>query len=245
VPGLSLARNLGLREAKSEIVAFADDDVYFEPGWLDAIVAAFRDHPDADCIGGHTTPHFETAPPDWMESAQKRMYGSTEFGDQSRWMVHPEMPFGVNMAFRRNALVEIGGFDPRLGRIGENLLSCEEILLFQQMNDLGRRCWYCAEARLLHRIPADRTTPEWLIRRMYWQGVSESVLEQVRSPKGPAKLWGEALLWAGRWIVRSITRLASPRHLLGRDRNRDLHARARQARFRGRLRQSVNEALGR
>ena len=40
-PGLSYARNRGLGEALGELVAFTDDDVVVDPGWLDGVVRGF------------------------------------------------------------------------------------------------------------------------------------------------------------------------------------------------------------
>src|SRR6516225_4946999 len=43
--GPARARNLGAREARGEIVAFTDDDVSIEPGWVDALLGYFDAHP--------------------------------------------------------------------------------------------------------------------------------------------------------------------------------------------------------
>src|SRR5215216_4473470 len=40
-PGLDVARNCGILAAKGEVVAFTDDDVEIDPGWLAALVRNF------------------------------------------------------------------------------------------------------------------------------------------------------------------------------------------------------------
>ena len=50
--GLSHARNAGIAEAHGTIVAFTDDDVEVTPDWVSTIIAALRQHPEVDGIGG-------------------------------------------------------------------------------------------------------------------------------------------------------------------------------------------------
>ena len=42
---LNVARNTGVREARADLVAFLDDDVFVPPGWLDALVEGAARHP--------------------------------------------------------------------------------------------------------------------------------------------------------------------------------------------------------
>ena len=48
--GVGINRNIGLSVAKGDILLFADDDVRYDDGSLQAVVKAFADHPDADVI---------------------------------------------------------------------------------------------------------------------------------------------------------------------------------------------------
>lgn len=142
-PGGSNARNRGLREASGEIVVFADDDVDVEPGWLAAIVRPFAD-PRVGGVAGLTMPkELQTQAQVWFEgfggfmrSFERRVYEIDEPPPD-----RPLFPFtvgdlgsGQNMAFRRELLRELGGFDPALGTAtpalaGEDLEAMLRVLL--------------------------------------------------------------------------------------------------------------------
>lgn len=242
-PGLSHARNTGIREAQGEIIAFADDDVFFEAGWLDALLRAFATWPEAGCVGGKTLPHFEAGTPPWLHETLLYMYGSTDSGEAEAWMDYPKHPFGVNMAFRREVFQRIGGFDPRLGRIGDSLLSGEESDIFRRVHEAGFRTRYIPDALLRHRIPASRTDPDWVLQRSYWQGISDVVFRQLHEPLGRIGLLRQALADA-RWMLRHHAGgYLSPRAILWHHKGLPLHARSWSEIRRGRIRQALKEAL--
>ena len=141
-PGLSCARNRGIEAARGPIIAFVDDDIYFDAHWLQEIVAAFERHPDVHCIGGKSIPTFEGEKPNWLTESMLQFYGSTLSGDNDRLMVFPEHPFGVNMAFRQEVFGEIGGFRTDLGRIKNSLLSNEEKDMFHRVAAAGFKVFY-------------------------------------------------------------------------------------------------------
>ncbi|BCX89348.1 glucosyl-dolichyl phosphate glucuronosyltransferase [Methylomarinovum tepidoasis] len=190
--GLSYARNRGIQEARGDILAFADDDVFFDSSWLKALAEAFCTHPDAGCVGGKTIPLFESGEPLWLHEHLLYMYGVTNSGDAICWFEPPKHPYGVNMAFRRHLFERVGLFDPRLGRIGKSLLSGEEADFFKRVYAAGYKVLYTPFAVLWHRIPAARTEKSWVLRRSYWQGISDVVHQQIDSPLSRGSLVSQA-----------------------------------------------------
>ncbi len=124
-PGLSNARNRGLAEATGEIVVFADDDVEVDPGWLATLVAPFARGERVGATSGLTLPGaLETPVQRWVEGfgARDRGFDVRVYdlldppGDEPLFPFNVgELGAGRNMAFRREALVALGGFDPALG----------------------------------------------------------------------------------------------------------------------------------
>jgi len=186
--GLSHARNSGIAASKGAVVAFIDDDVYLDQGWLKAMLEVFQSQSDAVAIGGRSMPQFEGGRPDWITDDLLTFYGSTNSGDKTKKMIYPEHPFGLNMAFRREVFNMIGDFGTHLGRKKNNLLSNEESDLFLRIHNAGLKVIYTPNALLYHRIPANRARKDWIISRHYWQGISDIAFHQYIEPDSKAHL---------------------------------------------------------
>lgn len=241
--GLSAARNRAIAEANGELIAFADDDVYFDEGWLRSLEAAFSDDPGLACVGGRVLPHFEAPRPEWLTEQMLWVYGVTRYGEVPRDLHAPEIPIGCNMAFRRAAFDRAGTFDRALGRKGQSLLSNEESDLFARMAAAGLRVGYAPDMSLRHRVPVARLQKDWVQRRYYWQGISEVVQQQVQSPGYGRMRWlGEALADMYRAVRPYMPGLESPRRLYWRLGSFSLHLHS--AYRRGRARQAARSAFG-
>lgn len=116
-PGLNAARNRALREARTDIVAFSDDDAAPEPGWLQALLRNF-DHRLVLGAAGLTLPlELETDAQEWFERYTpfgrgyfRRVFDPADCSPHAAGKVGA----GANMALRRDVLELVGPFDEAL-----------------------------------------------------------------------------------------------------------------------------------
>jgi GT2 family glycosyltransferase len=123
-PGLARAHNRGLEHVTTDLVAFTDDDVVVDPGWLGHLVAAFGRDAAVGCVTGLILPlELETPAQEWMErysgfgkGSEAKVFAAAS-GDHGPLFPYAAGSFGsgANMAFRTDALRAIRGFDPALG----------------------------------------------------------------------------------------------------------------------------------
>jgi glycosyltransferase involved in cell wall biosynthesis len=159
--GLNAARNTGIRESRSPLIAFVDDDVEAPPGWLDALVAGAERHAHAEAFGGPIRPRFEGPTPRGC-GREDPPITTLDLGSADR---EAEMVWGANFAVRRSAVERIGPFDERIVRPHGD----EEEWL-ERLRAAGGRIVYLARAGLDHRRagPDARLAP--LARAAYARG---------------------------------------------------------------------------
>lgn len=193
-PGHSRARNYAIPLARGEFVAFTDDDVTVQPGWIDALLAGFA--PEVDIVGGRVIPHIEGEPPSWFEkrpffSVTLWDYGPEPIGlglldgapGKPREQVYP---IGANMAFRRSLLTSLGeAFNPRLGHTGKVSMGYDEWELFDRLADTHEMV-YAPGAVVLHHVDADRLEYGRVRRLSFQVGFGAGRSGNLRMQKMPS-----------------------------------------------------------
>ena len=116
--GLSSARNTGLAAATGEIVAYTDDDARPDSHWLTYIASSFMSTEHAAIGGPNIAPPGDGPIANCVANAPGGPV-HVLLTDQ----VAEHIP-GCNMAFRRERLIEIGGFDPRYRVAGDDVDIC-------------------------------------------------------------------------------------------------------------------------
>jgi len=145
--GLSRARNLALREATEDVVVILDDDMLAQEESLERLLAG-RDGHGARTV---TTGRLLAAPPERPGLSQPpgalvlRTEPAVYRGRQPMQVVP-----GPNVAIPRAVMVEIGGYDERLGA-GTRFPSAEDHDLSLRLLDAGCEVRHVPEAVVLHR----------------------------------------------------------------------------------------------
>jgi GT2 family glycosyltransferase len=156
--GPATARNLGWRAAGGEVIAFTDDDVLVDPGWLTAIRTRFVSAPDLVAVEGRTV----SRPFDYLYEY------SVDSHDALNGLT-------CNVGYRRAALEQISGFDE-----GFRFAHCEDVDLFLRARSVGRVEF--AEHMLVEHEPRP-VTPAQFARRAGWLASERRLFSKHRERK--------------------------------------------------------------
>jgi hypothetical protein len=174
-PGLSGARNTGLKAATQPITAFLDDDAEARPGWLAALVEPYQDAGVA-ATGGGVWPRWSSSRPDWLPPEFDWVVGCSYVGLPTV-SAQVRNPIGANMSFRTDLALAAGGFNGTIGRVGALPRGCEETALAIQVTAQAHsRVIYVPAAGVDHQVGPQRTTAGYFVRRCWHEGQSKAAV---------------------------------------------------------------------
>ncbi|HXP31235.1 MAG TPA: glycosyltransferase [Stellaceae bacterium] len=116
--GLSAARNVGAEAATGEIVAYTDSDCVADPDWLTYLIAKMESADLVACGGPNFPPPEDSLVPAAVAVSP---------GGPTHVLLSDDVAehiAGCNMAFRREVLLRLGGFDPVFRAAGDDVDIC-------------------------------------------------------------------------------------------------------------------------
>jgi glycosyltransferase involved in cell wall biosynthesis len=195
--GLTPARLRGIREAAGDLLVFVDDDNVLDPDYLEVAVRIAEERPYLGSWSGQCRPHFEEPPPEWT----RRYWGNLvirEF-DRDVWSNLPRladtMPCGAGLCVRRSVarqylqLHETSRRFIQLDRTRTSLLSGGDNDLAACACDIGLGMGIIASLRLMHLIPPERLTEDYLARLAEGIYLSGTILDYLRIPRAEFALY--------------------------------------------------------
>jgi len=174
--GISYSRTKGGELASGEIVTFIDDDGVAEPDWVKQLVAVYEET-GAIAVGGDVRPDWQSKKPDFFPEEFYWLVGCVEpgFAEDGEEVRNT---YGSNISYRREAFLEVGGYDPNTGRKGDRHLQAHEAPVgVRLLEEYGEGMVFTEDAVVHHTLFDYRGEFDWLVSRSFWQGYSKRVMD--------------------------------------------------------------------
>ena len=219
-PGLDFARNHAWQQATTTWVAYLDDDVVVDAGWVRGFQTALAENPDAAALTGLVLPwKLDTSAEIFFEKRggfrrgfDLRRYRRRLSGN----LLYPAgagvFGTGANMAFRRDALASLGGFDEALDT-GRPLPGGGDLDIYFRVVEAGHPLIYAPAFLVRHEHRKD----EAALRHQYYTwglGLMAYVGKHLRPGGEHRPLFRQLARWWFRQQLRQVKECLRGRHVL-------------------------------
>jgi glycosyltransferase involved in cell wall biosynthesis len=207
--GVARSRNLALQQARGDVVAFTDDDCVVPTDWLARMQEPFVRLPSVVLAFCNVKPAAHDPSKGFIPAYRRK--GTVVVG--SALQKCSARGIGAGMAVRRQAVLEMGGFDEMLGP-GGTLRSAEDYDLSLRAVLAGHKVYETDEVEVVHF--GFRTWEEGRTLTLRdWYGIGAAYSKPIKS--GHLRFLIVPLyelLWIAVWpLLRNLVRLRRPRGL--------------------------------
>ena len=233
---ISKSRNMGIALAAGDIIAFIDDDAVPEPDWLNYLAAEYND-PIVGAVGGRAILPNGRDYQFVFATCDRLGNGAVVDLDQVPIPLASQMPgadpfltmIGVNSSFRRDVVVEVGGFDE------EYEYWLDETDVCARVNDLGYAIRFSERGVVHHYVlPSHIRDAQCRVRNLYPYIKNKTYFAWKfgRIYYSDIQIDKDNRAWADRWLENEL--LKDP--TLGEAGQRELRQQVEMALVDGRLR---------
>ncbi len=197
--GLTAARLKGISKAKGDLLVFVDDDNVLSKNYLEIARSIAENYSDIGAFGGSIEPEFEVDPdPKLLKYTGKLAIRTVVEDNIFSSYSGSDQPYGAGLVIRREiartyAETIEGNTRELLGRVGQSLGSAEDIDIALTSIDMGYRNGLFTSLQLIHIIPKERLTLEYLSKIRSGVNYSGMLLRYYRFNEEPPKLRAPAL----------------------------------------------------
>lgn len=199
-PGLSEARNLGIKNASGDIIVFIDDDASANKYYILNLV---KNYEDEKVIGvfGKILPKGEPNYPEelyWIGGFTNKGF------PEERCEVRNG--YGCNMSFKKEVFDKIGLFNSNFGRVGKKLVTCEETeFSIKTLSSLSNsKIIYDPTIIVYHKVHEYRQTFMYMIKRAYHEGMSKAHIDRLYKNKNDNKIFSTENAYLKYLFIKAI-----------------------------------------
>ena len=189
--GLSSARNRALVDSPHDLILFTEPDALPDEQWAFHLSQSLA-KPRVAVVGGRIVPRWHRKP---MAIVRSRLvaeqYSMLDLGVSE---IDCRQLVGASFGVNRRLLGDDAYFDENLGRRDGILLSGEETDLCRRSLERNLRNVYNGRALTHHQVLAERITYEWIMRRIFFTGVSRAMRGGRPGPVHRWRMWDRLVL---------------------------------------------------
>jgi glycosyltransferase involved in cell wall biosynthesis len=204
-PGVSAARNRGIREAHGEWIAFFDDDQIADADWLYELRRGVLEK-GCRIVGGSVHLLLPEGCQRDLDPFCRMLLGESRWSEEPQRYGHKINPGCGNLMVEKSIFDEVGNFNEALRR-------GEDTDLYRRTRAAGMTAWYLPAAIIHHMTPDERLTDAYLLKLSRNMGDLLANHEwNTRSTPLAAATWlakgcrAAAMQWPKRQLARLLGR---------------------------------------